>query len=269
MSGAHSPRRMALVTGAAGGIGLELTRLLAADRFDLVLVGRDGSRLDRLKVDLQARHPITIRCEQKDLSEPRAAFGLWADLSKAGATIDVLVNNAGVGLYGLLEERDPDAIDRMVQLNVAAVTTLTRLALPGMRQRRWGRVLNVASVVGYQPGAPRMATYYATKAYVLSFSRGLALELRGSGVTITALCPGPTDTNFDGQAGANVDVLYKRMPKMTAAAVARAGYDGMNRGAMAVIPGLATKALAVAGELPPRRIALEANRLLWEPRAKQ
>jgi short chain dehydrogenase len=106
----------------------------------------------------------------------------------------------------------------MVQLNVAALTTLTRLALPGMRQRGWGRILNVASLVGYQPGAPQMATYYATKAYVLSFSKGLALELNGSGVSVTALCPGPTETSFDDSAGADVDVLFKYLPKMTAAA---------------------------------------------------
>jgi len=135
-----------------------------------------------------------------------------------------------------------------------------------MRERRWGRILNVASVVAYQPGAPYIAGYYASKAYVLSFSKGLALEVRGSGVSVTVLCPGPTETDFDDRAGAATKVLYRRLPKLSAAAVASAGYDGMRRGSMVVIPGLLTKLLAVAGELPPRRIALEVNRMLWTPR---
>src|SRR4030095_13284322 len=124
---------------------------------------------------------------------------------------------------------DANELDRMLQVNMAALTTLTRLALPGMRERRWGRILNVASLVSYQPGAPRMAAYYATKAYVLSFSKGVARELDGTGVSVTVLAPGPTDTSFDDRSGSDANVLYKRLPKMTAAAVARAGYRGMKR----------------------------------------
>ena len=153
----------------------------------------------------------------------------------------------------------------MVQLNVAALTTLTRFALIGMCERRWGRILNVASMVAYQPGSPYMAVYYATKAYLLSFSRGLSRELDGTGVTVTVLSPGPTRTAFDDRAGADdPSVLYKRYPRMTAEAVARAGYRGMLRQSRAVVPGLLTKLLAFAGELPPRRIALEVNRFLWK-----
>jgi short-subunit dehydrogenase len=177
-----------------------------------------------------------------------------------------LVPSAGVGLYGRLDERGLGELDRMVQLNVGALTALTRLALPAMRARRWGRILNVASVMAYQPGAPWMATYYATKAYVLSFSRGLAAELVGTGVSVTVLAPGPTGTGFDAQAGAEVDAPYNRLPKMAAAAVARAGYDGMKRGREVVLPGLLTKLLAVTGELPPRGIALAVSRRLWRPR---
>jgi short-subunit dehydrogenase len=260
-------RRTALVTGAGGGIGLELARLLAADGHDLVLVGRGRERLEAVAAELGDRFRVAARVESWDLAEPRAAFRHWRHLSSAGISIDILVNNAGVGLYGLVEEQDPDALDGMLQLNVAALTTLTRLALPGMHQRRWGRILNVASVVGYQPGAPRMAAYYASKAYVLSFSKGLALELKGSGVSVTALCPGPTETAFDDRAGAGVNTRYSRLPKISAVTVARAGYAGMLRQAMTVIPGVRTKLLAFAGELPPRRIALEVNRLLWEPRS--
>lgn len=258
--------RTALVTGAGGGIGLELSHLLAADGYNLVIVGRDRGRLEQLAADLRAQRRISVRPEAQDLSDSRAAFQLWAELAAAGITVDVLVNNAGVGLYGLVDEQDPDELSRMLQLNITALTTLTRLALPGMRQRGWGRILNVASVVAYQPGGPRMTAYYATKAYVLSFSKGLALELDGSGVSVTVLAPGPTETSFDDKAGANLNIPYKRFPKMTAAAVARAGYEGMKRQSMVVIPGFLTKALALAGELPPRRIALEVNRLFWKPR---
>jgi short-subunit dehydrogenase len=259
-------RRTALVTGASGGIGLELARLLAADRDDLVIVGRERERLQSLASELGPRYGVSVWCEARDLSEPQASSRLWGDLTKAGITVDILVNNAGVGLYGPLEEQDPDKLDRMVQLNVAALTTLTRLALPGMRQRGWGRILNVASLAAHQPGAARMAAYYATKAYVLAFSKGLAGELDGRAVSVTVLSPGPTETSFDGRSGA-LNALYARLPKMTAAAVALAGYRGMRRQSLVVVPGLLPKALALAGELPPRELALAFNRLLWKPRA--
>jgi short-subunit dehydrogenase len=265
----HTRKRTALITGAAGGIGLELSRLLAADGHDLVMVGRSRERLEDVGAQLRARHQIAVRCESSDLSEPHAASRLWGRVAAAGIEIDVLVNNAGVGLYGLVQDQDPGELERMLQLNMLALTTLTRLALDAMCQRRWGRILNVASVVAYQPGAPRMAAYYATKAYVLSFSKGLALELDGSGVCVTALCPGPTATFFDDRSGTSENVLFKRLPKMTAEAVARAGYRGMKRQSMVVTPGLLTKVLAFAGELPPRRIALEVNRLLWTPRTSR
>ena len=257
-------KKTALVTGAGGGIGLELTRLLAADSCDLVIVGRDRTRLEAVKAELRSQYSVTVRCESRDLSAESAGLQLWADITTAGTNVDVLINNAGVALYGPLVEQDPTTLDRMLQLNMVTLTQLTRLALPGMLRRHWGRILNVSSVAAYQPGAPWMATYYATKAYVLSFSKGLALELSGSGVSVTALCPGPTDTSFDDRAGAGSDVLYKRLPKMTAAAVARAGYAGMKRQSMSVLPGLMTKALAIGGEFPPRRVALEVNNFLWK-----
>jgi len=255
--------RTALITGASGGIGLEMTRLLVADGYNAVIIGRDRQRLEPIATELRTRFPVSVRSEAWDLSEPRTAFGLWNALTAAGVAVDILVNNAGVGMYGPVEEQDASDLDRMVQLNIGALTTLTRLVLPGMLLRHWGRILNVASVVAYQPGGPRMAAYYATKAYVLSFSRGLARELRGTGVSVTVLSPGPTETAFDDNAGATVDTLYKRAPKMSAAAVARAGYQGMLRQSREVIPGMMTKVLALAGEFSPRPIGLEVNRLLW------
>jgi len=260
-------QRLALITGASAGIGLELARLAANDRHNLVIVGRDRDRLEMVAADLHTQYGVGVRAESRDLSSATDISQLCADLTRAGIAIDILINNAGVGLYGSLAEQSPEAIDRMVELNVAALTTLTRFALPGMLARRWGRILNVASVVAYQPGSPYMAVYYATKAYVLSFSRGLSRELDGTGVSVTVLSPGPTQTAFDDRAGADdPSVLYKRYPKMTAEDVARSGYRGMHRQSRAVIPGFLTKLLAAAGELPPRRIALEINRAIWKSR---
>jgi short-subunit dehydrogenase len=174
----------------------------------------------------------------------------------------VLVNNAGVGVYGELQHESLDAVRRMQMINVVALTTLTRLALPGMLARKRGRILNVASIAAYQPGGPRMAVYYATKAYVLSFSKGLARELDGSGVSVTALSPGPTKTSFEQDSGAHATRLYRRLPQVSAKAVAIAGYRGMMRGRRVVIPGVTAKIVAFAGELPPRTIALEVNQFL-------
>ena len=255
-------RRTALITGASSGIGLELARLLAADGVDLVLVARSQTRLEQLAQTLRGKHGISVLCKPTDLAEPQAPFHLWDDLAAAGLVFDILVNNAGSGLYGRLELLDAAALQNMLQLNVVALTTLTRLALPGMQSRGWGRILNVGSVVGYQPAGPRMAAYYASKAYVISFSKGLARELSGSAVSVTCLSPGVTQSSFEERSGAGGTPLYRLVPKMTAAAVARAGYAGMKRRSTVVIPGLLTKLLSFAGELPPRRIALEVNRLL-------
>lgn len=251
----------ALVTGASGGIGLELSRLLAADRYDLVLVARDLDKLRAVAVRLEDEHGIHVRTCALDLSEPGAARALWRDLINAGVVVHVLVNNAGVGIYGEVWEQDPEELQRMLVLNIEALTLLTRYALPGMIERRSGRILNVASIVGYQPGGPRMAAYYASKAYVLSLTKGLAVELRGTGVTVTALCPGLTRTGFMKHAGATSSVL-ERTPGSLPETVAKEGYNGLMRGRSVVIPGLLTKFLAFAGELPPRRIALAVNERL-------
>jgi len=256
---------LALVTGASNGIGLELARLLAAGGHDLVLVARSAERLERLAHELREQNGVDVESRPRDLSDPNAARALWRELADEGVVVDALVNNAGVGLHGPFSEQDVDAINRLVTLNVAALTTLTRLALPDMLARRRGRIMNVASLVAYQPGGPLEAVYYATKSFVLSFSKGLARELRGSGVSVTALCPGPTRTSFEATSGATDTALYRWIPPMPAAAVARAGYRGMMRGSGVVIPGVLAKLLAIAGEVPPRRIALEVNRLLLRP----
>jgi uncharacterized protein len=259
---------VALVTGASSGIGLELARELAANGHSLVIVSRDRERLATVADQLRSEHGVPVSDYPKDLSEPAAAEELWAEISQAGAAVDILVNNAGIGAYGELQGQSLDTLRRMQIVNMLALTALTRLALPGMLARGRGRILNLASVAGYQPGGPRMVTYYATKAYVLSFSRGLALELVGTGVSVTALSPGPTRSLFEGKSGASETALYKLVPQMTARAVARAGYRGMMRGRRVVIPGLGAKILSFAGELPPRIVALEVNRWLLSRRTR-
>jgi short-subunit dehydrogenase len=253
--------RTALVTGASGGIGLELSRLLAADGYDLVLVARDLGKLQEIASGLEREHGIHVAVRASDLSEAGAANALWRDLTSAHVVVDVLVNNAGVGIYGEVWQQESEALQRMLVLNMESLTLLTRYALPGMIERRSGRILNVASIVAYQPGGPRMAAYYASKAYVLSFTKGLAVELRGTGVTVTALCPGLTRTGFMQRAGATSSVLEQTSGSQPDT-VAKEGYNGLMRGRTVVIPGLSAKLLALAGEMPPRWIALAVNERL-------
>jgi short-subunit dehydrogenase len=256
------PMGTALVTGASGGIGLELARELAAHGHSLVIVARDQRKLTAVAEELHSRYGIAVHAHAVDLSEPAAAENLWAAMSKSGIDIDVLVNNAGLGMYGEFSGQDVDALTRMQSVNVIALTTLTRLALRGMLARKRGRILNLASVVGYQPGGPRMAAYYATKAYVLSFSKGLARELEGTGVSVTTLSPGLTESSFESRAGASETRLYRLLPQMTATAVARIGYRAMMNGRRAVVPGFLNKLVAFAGEFPPRALGLEVNHWL-------
>ena len=253
---------IALVTGASSGIGLELARTLAADGHSLVLVARDRSRLEIAAAQLQEEFGVDVRLFPTDLSEPGAAEKLWSKVSEASLAIDILVNNAGGGLYGRFQDQSPDALDQMQMVNVVALTALTRLALSQMIARGRGRILNVASVVGYQPGGPGMSVYYATKAYVLSFTKGLAIELAGTGVTATALCPGLTMSSFEHRSGGSDSRLYRLVPQLAPATVAQAGYRGMMRGRLTVIPGFVAKFFAFTGELPPRGVALFVNRWL-------
>ena len=257
-------RETVLITGASGGIGAELARVFAEHKYDLVLAARGLGPLEQLAQELRDRHGVAARAVRADLSEPGAAARLWREAGGDEGKVDVLVNNAGVGLYGPLADQDPEAVTRMLQLNVVALSDLTRLALPGMLQRRAGGILNVASLVGYQPGGPRMAAYYASKSFVLSYSKGLARELAGTGVTVTALCPPALRTAFEERSGAAGTRLYRLLGHNDLRAVAVAGYRGFKRKRSVVIPGLLNKIVALAGELPPRRLALEVNRWLLQ-----
>jgi hypothetical protein len=254
-----------LVTGASGGIGEELARLYAADGSDLVLVARSRERLQSLADELSGKHHVEARVVARDLSDPSAPREIFDELAAEGVEIETLVNNAGFGSYGLFAETDLAHEMRLLQVNVVALTHLTKLFLPGMLARRRGYVMNVASTAAFQPG-PLMAVYYASKAYVLSFSEALSNETEGSGVIVSALCPGPTETGFVAAAGMEQSKLFER-GAMTAREVAEAGYRGMLDGKRLVIPGLRNSLVARTVGLMPRGLILKVVRGIQEKRA--
>ncbi len=257
-------RYQALITGATSGIGYELAKCFARDGYDLVLVARDQAQLQRVAQELAGAHGVAARSSPADPARPEAAAELVEALARERLEIDVLVNNAGFGTYGPFANTDLTTQEEMIQVNLVALTQLTRRLLDGMLKRRHGKILNVASTAAFQPG-PLMAVYYATKAYVLSFSEALASELQGSGVTVTALCPGLTRTAFQQRAGIERTKLVRGRP-MEADAVARIGYRALMRGTLVVVPGLGNRLLILAVRFVPRRMVtaivrgLNANR---------
>ncbi len=247
-----------LITGASSGIGLELAKCFAAEGCRLVLVARNMEALETLAKELRKLHQIEVLVLPADLSLPETPKRILAELSAQKITVDVLVNNAGFGALGTFAELSLPRQLEMLQVNITALTELTGLFLPGMIQRKRGGILNVGSVAGFQPG-PGMAVYYATKAFVLSFTEALAEELAGSGLSISVLCPGPTETNFSQVARANKARLFKAN-KMSAAAVARAGHRAFRAGKVISVPGGSNKLLVFSGRLAPRAVVRKIAR---------
>jgi hypothetical protein len=247
-------RKLALITGASGGIGLEIARLLARAGYDLALVARSAEKLDAAAQELRGNSDIVVTTFAQDLSAPGAARVVFGQIPAC----DVLINNAGFASNGRFAEIDEARMLDEIALDVTALTQLTRLYLPGMIERKNGRILNVASTAAFLPG-PNMAVYYASKAYVLSFSEALAEETRGTGVTVTCLCPGATATGFANRADMEATPLM-RGPQASAVDVARAGYDGMLAGKPVVVPGIANKILGATAHLTPRRLLLWLSR---------
>jgi short-subunit dehydrogenase len=256
-------RPVALITGASSGIGAELAKLSAADGHDLVLVASSRDELQARADELTQRYGNSVRVLPKDLSEPNAAQAIFDELQGAGIAVEILINNAGFAIYGLFWRNDTRLTLDMLRVNVVALAHLTRLILPQMVERAHGRVLNVASTAAFQPG-PLMAAYYASKAYVLSFSEAVANELKGTGVTMTVLCPGPTRTRFEQRAGLDLSRLSKWVPVSDAQTVARAGYQAMMQGKTIVIPGLLNRVVAFSARLAPRRVVTAIARALQE-----
>ncbi len=245
--------RTALVTGASSGIGLDLATSCARGGFNLVLVARRAAELEAVATRLREQTGRDVATIAADLSEATAADQLAAELTGRALAIDVLINNAGYAQYGAFAETDAGDELRMMQLNMITLTRLTKFLLPPMQARHWGKILNVASTAAFMPG-PLMAVYYATKAYVLSFSEALNEELRGSGVTVTALCPGPTQTGFQARAQMEDSKLVRGRQIMSSATVARIGYTAMMRGTPVVIPGTMNRLQALAPRFLPRRL---------------
>ena len=256
-------RTVVLITGASSGIGAELAKLSAADGYDLVLVARSGPELQALADSLTQRHGIAARVLPRDLAEARAPQAIFDELQRAGVAIEILINNAGFGLYGPLWSNDGERLHGLLQVNIVALTQLCRLFLPQMVERGHGKVLNIASTAAFQPG-PLMAAYYASKAYVLSLSEAVANELRGTGVTMTALCPGLTRTRFGERAGLDLSRLFKLVPVADPRSVACAGYRGMMQGKTIVIPGLLNRLVALSPRLIPRPAVTAIARALQE-----
>jgi hypothetical protein len=251
-----------LVTGASTGIGLELARISAKRGRDVILTARSEERLARLARSLREDHGVEAEVLPLDLSVPDSPAALFGEVSRRGLEVDVLVNNAGFGGHGPFHQSSLEDQLEMLRLNVVSLTHLTRLFLPTMVGRGRGRILNVASTAGLQPG-PYMAVYYASKAYVLSFSEALSEELRGTGVTVTALLPGPTRTEF--QARAKMEGMnLTRFGLAGARSVAEAGYRAMEKGRAVVIPGAVNRALAFLVRVAPRglvrRVVSRLNR---------
>jgi len=258
-----SARTTTLITGASSGIGYELARVFARNGHDLVLVARNRERLGQLAEDLRAAFELTVTVIAKDLSTPTAASELVEELQQATIQISLLVNNAGVDVYGYFYDTDWTQELDMIQLNLVSLTQLTKLLLANMRQQQYGRILNLGSTGSFVP-SPLNTVYAATKAYVWSFSAALAEELAGTGITVTVLCPGATRTEF--QARAHIEnIRLLRFGVMEAASVAEAGYRAMMAGKRVVVPGLYNKAQVLFARLLPCSLMVRMANAMLQP----
>jgi short-subunit dehydrogenase len=229
-------KHIALITGASGGIGLELAKLFAQNGYNLMLIARSYDKLKNITGEFEKEYGVQVKCCAKDLSVSSAPDEIFQSLKSEMIEVDILVNNAGFGWRGDFAQMDLSDALEMIQVNITALTHLTRLILPDMLKRKRGRILNISSTASFQPG-PLMAAYYASKAYVTSFSLALSEELRGTGVTVTALCPGPTATGFGQRAGFGKNEMFNGSLSMDSRTVALDGYKGLMKGKPLVVSG--------------------------------
>lgn len=252
-----------LITGATSGLGYEFVKMFSNDGYKMVLVARDQSKLEDIQ-QTYTNNNITII--PLDLTTEEAAKTVFDHVQKMDIEIDVLVNNAGFGLLGTFDELEIGRQRLMIQLNITALTELTYYFLNQMKKRNTGKILNVASLAAFQPG-PFMAVYYATKAYVVSFSEALVEELTGTNITVTTLCPGPTQTNFGFVAKVENTKMFKRA--MPAAKVAEEGYRSLIKGERVVVTGWMNKLGAIAAKVLPRRLAAKAAKYVAQEKQKK
>jgi len=252
-----------LITGATTGIGYELAKLFAKDKFDIIIIARNEVKLKETAAVLQNEFNVKVKFISKDLSEKDSAKEIFNELKNENISPDVLVNNAGFGSHGAFSESDPENDIDMINLNITSLVILNRLFLTDMIKKNSGKIMNVASTAAFQPG-PYMAVYYATKAFVLSFSEAVSEELSGTNVTVSCLCPGPTETEFQYRAGIKETKMMNRrnFTVMTAEEVAITGYKKIMKGKRIIIPGFTNKAGAFFVKLFPRKIISKITRSL-------
>lgn len=245
-------RKTVLITGVSGGIGKELADRFAKDGHNIVLVARSEGKILELAQEYQNKYGIQATVIAKDVAATGVPMEIFNELKEKEIVVDYLVNNAGFGLFGTFMETDMEQEINMIDVNIKALTVMTKLFLPGMIKRGHGGVLNVASLVGFFPG-PMMSVYYATKAYVLSFTEALENEISGTGVTVTALCPGLTSTGFVDRSGMGASKMVKGVI-MEASQVAEEGYRGFLRGQTLIMPGARNRLIAFMPRLLPRKL---------------
>lgn len=246
----------ALITGASSGIGYEFAKVCAEKGHDLILVARREDKLQAMKQDLERAFGIKVSLLPFDLSKPSVPDEIFNSLDRQQIPVDILVNNAGFGDFGSFADADWKKLSEMIQVNITALTHLTKLFLPGMIIRKSGKVLNIASTAAFGAG-PLMAVYYATKGYVLQLSEALAKELQGTGVTVTVVCPGPTETGFQAVAGSRQSKLVQGKKLPTARDVAEFGYQAMMRGETVAVHGLVNSLLVQVTRFLPRKAVVE------------
>lgn len=253
----------ALITGASNGIGLELAKVHASKGGDLVLVARNKAKLDELKNTLEAQYKVKVYTIGKDLSEPNAAQAVYDETKTQNIQVDYLINNAGFGEFGMFVETDWNKELQMINLNISSLTQFTKLYLQDMVKRGQGKIMNVASTAAFQSG-PTMSVYYATKAYVLSFSEAVDNEVRDKGVSITTLCPGATESGFQAAAAMEDSNLVKGKKLPTSKAVAEYGYAAMLKGKTVAIHGFMNWIMANSVRFIPRSIVVKVTRKMQD-----
>jgi uncharacterized protein len=260
-------KKTVLITGASGGIGYEFAQIFAHNKYNLVLVARSEDKLLELQKKLLSQYDISVEIFAIDISSISNIDLLYTELQKKQVVIDILINNAGFGDYGYFYQTNWKKEEMMINLNIAALTYLTKLFLPKMIENKDGKILNLASVAAFLPG-PLMAVYYATKAYVLSFSSAIANELKGTGVTVTALCPGPTKSGFSDAAALGDSKLFKKKSLPTAKVVAEYGYKALMKGKTIAIQGASNKMLMFMIRFIPKKLLISTVRKMQEKDSK-
>lgn len=255
--------KTALITGASNGIGLELAKIHASKGDNLVLVARNKSKLDELKTELEKQYKISVYTIGKDLSAANSAQDIYNETTEKKIQIDYLINNAGFGDFGMFYETDWNKELQMINLNITTLTQFTKLYLKDMVKRKGGKIMNVASTAAFQSG-PTMAVYYATKAYVLSFSEAVDNEVRDKGVTITTLCPGATESGFQAAAKMEESALVKGKKLPTSKEVAEYGYWSMMQGKTVAIHGLMNWIMANSVRFTPRSLVVKITRKIQD-----